>query len=84
MHTECPLRAEFSDLWHDNKPTTHRICNKRVMSDWQCSSSESSSGDSEEQADECGIVDALTAAITRVRISEPKRGRVCTPTIPTR
>ncbi|KAM0905157.1 hypothetical protein ACQ4PT_017535 [Festuca glaucescens] len=84
MHAECPLRAEFSDLWHDNKPTTTRICDERVLSDWQCSSSESStSDDSGEQADESGIVDALTAAITQVRISEPKRGRVCTPTIPT-
>ncbi|XP_051208044.1 serine/threonine-protein kinase PEPKR2 [Lolium perenne] len=84
-HTECPLSAEFSALWHDNKPTlTPRIHNERVLSDWQCSSTESStSDDSDERADECGIVDALTAAITQVRISEPKRGRVCTPTIPT-
>jgi len=83
MNTECPLRAEFCDLWHDNKPMKPRICNERVMSDWQCSSSESSSDDSDEHADECGIVDALTAAITQVRISEPKRSRVCTPAIPT-
>ncbi|XP_020580996.1 serine/threonine-protein kinase PEPKR2 [Phalaenopsis equestris] len=35
---------------------------------------------SEEDQDECGgFVDALAAAISRVRISEPKRSRLCVP-----
>lgn len=30
-----------------------------------------------ERQDECGLVDALTVAISQVRISEPKRSRLC-------
>lgn len=84
FYTESPLKAEFSNLWHSNKTTTTtpRIRWERIRSDCQCSSPESSSNHSDEQ-DECGMVDALTAAITQVRISEPKRSRACTPTIPT-
>ncbi|XP_058096972.1 serine/threonine-protein kinase PEPKR2 [Magnolia sinica] len=41
----------------------------------------SSSQKSEEQED-CGLVDALTAAISCVRISEPKRSRLCGPVNP--
>ncbi|KAK9270751.1 hypothetical protein L1049_026334 [Liquidambar formosana] len=43
-------------------------------------SSETSSN-SEEQ-DDCALVDALTVAISHVRISEPKRSRLCVPTSP--
>lgn len=39
--------------------------------------------DSEEQ-DESGLVDALAVAISHVRISEPKRSRLCVPTSPIR
>ncbi|ERN02925.1 serine/threonine-protein kinase PEPKR2 [Amborella trichopoda] len=35
--------------------------------------------DSEEEEGECIIVDALAAAISHIRISEPKRSRVCSP-----
>lgn len=35
-----------------------------------------------EEQDECGFVDALAAAISRVRISEPKRTRLCLPHSP--
>ncbi|KAF8370034.1 hypothetical protein HHK36_031932 [Tetracentron sinense] len=35
---------------------------------------------SEEQ--DCGLIDALAVAISRVRISEPKRSRLCSPTGP--
>ncbi|XP_041014514.1 serine/threonine-protein kinase PEPKR2-like isoform X2 [Juglans microcarpa x Juglans regia] len=54
------------------------------LSDDSClnSSSDSSSRRSEEQ--ECGLVDALAVAISRVRISEPKRSRLCSPTSPIR
>ncbi|XVF64854.1 hypothetical protein PTKIN_Ptkin09bG0199900 [Pterospermum kingtungense] len=45
------------------------------------STSNSSSCKSEEQ-DENGVVDALAVAISRVRISEPKRSRLCSPTGP--
>ncbi|KAF8377337.1 hypothetical protein HHK36_030714 [Tetracentron sinense] len=44
------------------------------------SSCDSWSCKSEEQ--DCGLVDALAVAISRVRISEPKRTRLCGPTIP--
>lgn len=42
--------------------------------------SSDSSSRSEEQ--DCGLVDALAVAISRVRISEPKRNRLCSPTSP--
>ncbi|GAV66796.1 Pkinase domain-containing protein [Cephalotus follicularis] len=45
------------------------------------SSTESVSFNSEDQ-DECGLVDALAVAISHVRISEPKRTRLCSPTGP--
>ncbi|KAJ6773416.1 SERINE/THREONINE-PROTEIN KINASE PEPKR2 [Salix purpurea] len=43
--------------------------------------SDSLSCRSEEQ-DECGLVDALAVAISHVKISEPKRSRLCGPTGP--
>lgn len=33
--------------------------------------------DDSEKQDDCGLVDALTVAISQVRISEPKRSRLC-------
>ncbi|KAJ6799506.1 serine/threonine-protein kinase PEPKR2 [Iris pallida] len=45
------------------------------------STSCNSSRTSEEQ-DDCGFIDALAAAISRVRISEPKRSRLCSPVLP--
>ncbi|KAJ6733746.1 SERINE/THREONINE-PROTEIN KINASE PEPKR2-LIKE ISOFORM X1 [Salix koriyanagi] len=36
------------------------------------------------EEEDCGLVDALTVAISRVRISEPKRSRLCWPTSPIR
>lgn len=48
----------------------------------QNSSFDGSSRRSEEQ--ECGLIDALAVAISRVRISEPKRSRLCSPTSPIR
>lgn len=41
----------------------------------------SDSCESEDQ-DDCGLVDALATAVSHVRISEPKRSRVCGPTGP--
>ncbi|KAF8023359.1 hypothetical protein BT93_F0764 [Corymbia citriodora subsp. variegata] len=35
-----------------------------------------------EETEECGFVDALSDAISKVRISEPKRSRLCSPTGP--
>ncbi|KAF8747793.1 hypothetical protein HU200_013204 [Digitaria exilis] len=72
FYNECPLKAEFSDLWSTNKTAAPMIDWERVRSCCESSSSECSSDNSEEQ-DECGIVDALATAITEVRISEPKR-----------
>ncbi|RLM60522.1 serine/threonine-protein kinase PEPKR2-like [Panicum miliaceum] len=78
FYEKCPLKAEFSNLWSANKAATPMIDRERVWSCCESSSSESSSDNSEEQ-DECGIVDVLTTAITQVRISEPKRSRLCSP-----
>uniref|UniRef100_A0A0A9DI24 Protein kinase domain-containing protein n=1 Tax=Arundo donax TaxID=35708 RepID=A0A0A9DI24_ARUDO len=78
FYTECPLKAEFSNLWSTNKTPPPMIHWERAKSDCQSSCSGSSSDNSEEQ-DECGIVDVLTTAITQVRISEPKRTRLCSP-----
>ena len=78
FYDECPLKAEFSTLWSTNNAATPVIDRERVRSCCQSSSSESSSDNSEER-DKCGVVDALTAAITQVRISEPKRSRLCSP-----
>ncbi|EEF39703.1 calcium-dependent protein kinase, putative [Ricinus communis] len=46
----------------------------------------SSSGGSTKRSDEqdCGVVDLLAVAISRVRISEPKRSRLCYPASPIR
>ncbi|CAI9266441.1 unnamed protein product [Lactuca saligna] len=38
----------------------------------------------EDEDDDSGLVDALTVAISHVRISEPKRSRLCVPTSPIR
>jgi len=80
FYDECPLKAEFSNLWSTNKAATPTpvFDQERVRSCCQSSSSDSSSDNSEEQ-DECGIVDVLATAITQVRISEPKRSRLCSP-----
>ncbi|KAK9930341.1 hypothetical protein M0R45_027380 [Rubus argutus] len=46
-------------------------------------SAPSSSGSCKsEDQDDCGLVDALATAVSHVRISEPKRTRLCSPTGP--
>ncbi|KAG8049933.1 hypothetical protein GUJ93_ZPchr0009g511 [Zizania palustris] len=77
FYTECPLKAVSANLGVTNKI----VARDRIMLDSESMSSDSSSQRSEDQ-DECGIVDALTAAITQVTISEPKRSRLCIPAIP--
>lgn len=68
FYTECPSR-----LITNNPRVRNRSLAPRVES-------ESPSLRSDEEQDECGgFVDALTAAISRVRISEPKRSRLCVP-----
>lgn len=47
-------------------------------------SSPKSSGQESEEQDDSGLVDALAVAISHVRISEPKRSRLCVPTSPIR
>ncbi|WVZ65255.1 hypothetical protein U9M48_014651 [Paspalum notatum var. saurae] len=76
FYTECPLKAVTANLCVTNKKKSW----DKHRSECESSLSDSSSQRSEDQ-DECGIVDALTAAITRVRISEPKRSRLCSPAI---
>ncbi|KAK9067800.1 hypothetical protein SSX86_011911 [Deinandra increscens subsp. villosa] len=48
------------------------------------STSRSLSHDNSEEQDDSGLVDALAVAISNVRISEPKRSRLCVPTSPIR
>jgi len=79
FYTECPQKAEFSDLWGTNKTATPMIHRERVRFDYCESLSSESSSDNSEEQDECGIVDALATAITQVRISEPKRTRLFSP-----
>lgn len=42
----------------------------------------SSGGSKRLNEQDCGLVDVLAVAISRVRISEPKRSRLCGPTSP--
>ncbi|KAL6844654.1 hypothetical protein ACP4OV_025313 [Aristida adscensionis] len=79
FYTECPLKAVAANLCVTNKVLAPRILWDRIRS--ECDSLSDSSSQRSEDQDECGIVDALTAAITRVRISEPKRSRLCSPAI---
>ncbi|CAL5063969.1 unnamed protein product [Urochloa decumbens] len=78
FYTECPLKVVTANLCVTNKIVAPRIPRGSLRS--ECDSLSDSSQRSEDQ-DECGIVDALTAAITHVRISEPKRSRLCSPAI---
>ncbi|KAE8009243.1 hypothetical protein FH972_005692 [Carpinus fangiana] len=68
----------------DAESERNKIISSNILSDVSSlnSSSDSLSRRSEEQ--ECGLVDALAVAISRVRISEPKRSRLCSPTSPIR
>lgn len=68
FYTECP-----SNVITKNPRVRNRCVVPRI--DSGCSSHRS-----DEEHDECGdFVDALAAAISRVRISEPKRSRLCVP-----
>ncbi|XP_072990863.1 serine/threonine-protein kinase PEPKR2 [Typha latifolia] len=81
FYTECPSRAIPCKLRVTNSSLTPRIQWERIRADCDSSCSDTSSHRSEDQ-DECGFVDVLAAAISRVRISEPKRTRICGPAIP--
>jgi serine/threonine protein kinase len=81
FYTECTLKAVTPNVCVTNKVVAPKLPWERIRSHCDSSASDSSSQRSEDQ-DECGIVDALTAAITHVRISEPKRTRLCSPAIP--
>lgn len=83
FYTECALKAVPNTRLRITNRTLapRRIEWEKIRAEIDSSSSETSSQKSDEQ-DECGFVDALAAAISRVRISEPKRTRLCGPTIP--
>jgi len=74
---------QLTDI-HDVESERNKIIGSNFLSDDSSlsSSSDSLSRRSEEQ--ECGLVDALGVAISRVRISEPKRSRLCSPSSPIR
>lgn len=77
FYTECPSKV----LLTRTKVIVPRIELERVAT-LAISSIESSSQKSEEADDSTGLVDVLAAAISRVRISEPKRTRLCVPASP--
>ncbi|XP_020081837.1 serine/threonine-protein kinase PEPKR2 isoform X2 [Ananas comosus] len=83
FYTECPLKAVPNTRLRVTNRTLapRRIEWEKIRAEIDSSLSETSSQKSDEQ-DECGFVDALAAAISRVRISEPKRTRLCGPAIP--
>ena len=78
FYTECPLKVVAANLCLTNKIIAPKIPWDSPKS--ECDSLSDSSQRSDDQ-DECGLVDALTTAITRIRISEPKRSRLCSPAI---
>ncbi|XP_008812230.2 serine/threonine-protein kinase PEPKR2-like isoform X2 [Phoenix dactylifera] len=81
FHTECPAKALPIAFRVANKSRVPRV---QLEKTWaaNCSSSLGSSSRESEEQDDCGFVDALAAAISRVRISEPKRSRLCGPASP--
>nr|CAD1826290.1 unnamed protein product [Ananas comosus var. bracteatus] len=83
FYTECPLKAVPNTRLRVTNRTLapRRIEWEKIRAEIDSSLSETSSQKSDEQ-DECGFVDALAAAISRVRISEPKRTRLCGPLFP--
>lgn len=74
FYTECP-----SSLITINPRSRNRNAVAPPRIDFGCSSGRTSD---EEQGECGGFVDALAAAISRVRISEPKRSRLCVPAGP--
>ncbi|XP_050210381.1 serine/threonine-protein kinase PEPKR2-like [Mercurialis annua] len=96
FYTEPTLRGlkMTPKLRNDVRLTSRQLTLKAWMESERCdiatstlnddSSLISPSGGSTNRLDEqdCGLVDVLAMAISRVRISEPKRSRLCGPAIP--
>lgn len=80
FYTECPSKALPIKSRVRNNVTKPRTEVQRIVVS-NSPSVEGLSCKSEEQ-DGCGFVDALAVAISRVRISEPKRSRICDPGSP--
>ncbi|KAG1334611.1 Serine/threonine-protein kinase PEPKR2 [Cocos nucifera] len=80
FYTECPSKALPIKSRVRNNVTKPRTEVQRIVVS-NSPSVEGLSCKSEEQ-DACGFVDALAVAISRVRISEPKRSRICDPGSP--
>lgn len=81
FYTEWPAKALPITLRVANNTKVPRIQLERIEA-INCSSSLGSLSQKSEEQDDCGFVDALAAAISRVRISEPKRSRLCGPARP--
>lgn len=65
---------------HGPESERKRLVRQDSLGDDSCSST---SGSSEVvEGDDGGLVDVLAVAISRVRISEPKRSRICSPSRP--
>lgn len=56
--------------------------NKLISSSSSLSDNSSPGSSNYLEDEDCGLVDVLAVAISRVRISEPKRSRLCSPTTP--
>ncbi|KAJ6411895.1 hypothetical protein OIU84_005043 [Salix udensis] len=74
-------RAHLKDICPSDQKQRIKVGAGSSEEDLNQHPSDSLSCKSEEQ-DECGLVDALAVAISHVKISEPKRSRLCGPTGP--
>ncbi|KAJ0981433.1 hypothetical protein J5N97_009688 [Dioscorea zingiberensis] len=82
FYTECPSKALASNRLRVKSSVIETRINFGMMGESNLSTSLGSSSQKSEEQDDCGFVDALAAAISRVRISEPKRSRLCGPASP--
>ena len=62
------------------KKTDVNRANREKKTTYDDDSPTDSFSNTEEEEDESGVVDVLVVAISNVRISEPKRSRLCSPT----
>ncbi|KAJ6791754.1 putative serine/threonine-protein kinase PEPKR2 [Iris pallida] len=81
FYTQNPSKALPMKIRVRNNVIVHRVGLGEIGTTIDASTSCSLSRTLEEP-DDCGFIDALAAAISRVRISEPKRSRLCSPVLP--
>ncbi|KAL0422422.1 UNVERIFIED_CONTAM: Serine/threonine-protein kinase PEPKR2 [Sesamum latifolium] len=64
---------------HGTESERKRLISCDILNDDSSPSLASSSSTEAVDGEDCGLVDVLAVAISRVRISEPKRSRICSP-----